>query len=73
MLAEPVVLEGKFVRLEPMTKSHVEALAEVGLEESLWKWIPTQCKNREDMENYVRLALSDQERGIALPYRRRKQ
>ena len=51
-----------------MTESHVEALVEVGLEESLWKWIPTQCKTREDMENYVRLALSDQERGIALPF-----
>jgi len=68
MHVQPVVLEGKFVRLEPMTESHVEALVEVGLEESLWKWIPTQCKTRKDMENYVRLALSDQERGIALPF-----
>jgi RimJ/RimL family protein N-acetyltransferase len=68
MHVQPFVLEGKFVRLEPMTESHVEALVEVGFEESLWKWIPTQCKTREDMENYVRLALSDQERGIALPF-----
>jgi len=68
MLVEPVILEGKFVKLEPMQLEHVDALAEVGLEESLWKWIPTQCKTREDMENYVRLALSDQERGIALPF-----
>jgi len=68
MLVEPMILEGKFVKLEPMQLEHVDALAEVGLEESLWKWIPTQCKTREDMENYVRLALSDQERGIALPF-----
>ena len=68
MIVEPVVLEGKFVRLEPMRVEHVDALAEVGLEESLWKWIPTQCKTREDMENYVRLALRDQKCGIALPF-----
>jgi N-acetyltransferase len=56
------------VRLEPMLESHVDALAEVGLEESLWKWIPTACVTLDDMEAYVRSALTDQERDIALPF-----
>lgn len=68
MLVEPVVLEGKVVRLEPMRVEHVDALAEVGLEESLWKWIPTACVTREDMETYVQSALDDQKRGVALPF-----
>ena len=68
MIVEPVVLEGKVVRLEPMWEEHLDALTEVGLEESLWRWVPTACETREDMAKYVRLALADQERGFALPF-----
>lgn len=68
MIVEPLVLEGKVVTLEPMAVEHVDALAEVGLEESLWTWIPTVCSTREDMEAYLELALRDQLRGIALPF-----
>ena len=67
MIVEPVVLEGKTVRLEPMAESHVDALTAVGLEESLWRWIPTACSSHDDIEEYVRSALADQERGVALP------
>lgn len=68
MIVEPVVLEGKVVRLEPMSETHSVGLAAVGLEESLWKWIPTACATREDMAKYVRMGLDDQERGVALPF-----
>lgn len=68
MIVEPVILEGKIVRLEPMRESHLEELTAVGLEESLWKWIPTACATREDMAAYVRTALDDQARGFALPF-----
>ena len=36
MKVEPVVLEGEFVRLEPMRVDHLPALVKVGLEDSLW-------------------------------------
>src|SRR5215468_7083351 len=68
MNVEPVVLEGKFVKLEPMKSEHVDALAAVGLEESLWKWIPEPRSTREDIEDYVTSALDDQARGMALPF-----
>ena len=68
MKVEPVILEGRHVRLEPMRAEHIDALCEVGLEESLWRWIPTACRTAEDIEKYVLLALDEQKRGVALPF-----
>lgn len=68
MLIEPVVLEGEFVRLEPMRFDHLPALTEVGLEESLWKWTTDQIKEAADLEKYVRDALAAQAAGDALPF-----
>lgn len=68
MKVEPIVLNGKFVRLDPLGIEHVEALCEVGLVESLWRWIPTVCKSHEDMRRYVETALDEQARGISLPF-----
>jgi len=68
MKVEPVILEGRHVRLEPMRAEHIDVLCEVGLEESLWRWIPTACRTAEDIEKYVLLALDEQKRGVALPF-----
>jgi N-acetyltransferase len=35
----PVTLEGKIVRLEPMTTAHVEGLSVAGRDESIWKYM----------------------------------
>ena len=37
MVIAPVILEARHVRLEPLTLEHVAGLAEVGLDEDLWK------------------------------------
>ena len=68
MKVEPVVLEGEFVRLEPMRVDHLPALTKVGLEPSLWKWTIADIKTDADMERYVRTALADQMLGTALPF-----
>ncbi len=64
----PVLLEGAHVRLEPLKLDHLDALCEVGLDEELWRWIPIQVRTREEMLDYIRLALDLQERGSALPF-----
>jgi RimJ/RimL family protein N-acetyltransferase len=64
----PVVLEGRDVRLEPLTEGHLDALCEVGIDEDLWRWIPTQVRSREDMLGYIRTALQWQADGTALPF-----
>jgi N-acetyltransferase len=68
MKIKPVVLEGKFVRLEPMRIEHTDALSECAFDESLWQWTPTKVKDRSDLEDYINSALADQERGVSLPF-----
>src|SRR5258708_5018278 len=68
MKVEPIVLEGEFVRLEPMEASHLDALWAAGSDEALWRLIPTNIASRDDMRKYIETALSDRDRGIALPF-----
>jgi N-acetyltransferase len=68
MKVEPVVLEGAYVRLEPLSRSHHPGLCEVGLVEQLWRWIPTQVTTPEEMTAYIETALNEQEAGVSLPF-----
>jgi len=68
MKVEPVVLEGAQVRLEPLSRAHLPRLCEVGLEEELWRWIPTPLRTAADMSAYVELALKEQADGTSLPF-----
>ncbi|MEP6789123.1 MAG: GNAT family protein [Acidobacteriota bacterium] len=68
MNVEPVVLEGEFVRLEPMRADHLPPLCEVGLDPALWKWVPTTIIDENAMSVYVHTAIEDQRKGVALPF-----
>jgi N-acetyltransferase len=68
MTVVPVTLEGRHVRLEPLTKVHLVGLATVGLDEELWRWIPTQVRTAGEMAAYIETALEEQERGMSLPF-----
>ncbi len=68
MIVEPVTLAGEHVQLEPMLEAHHAALAEVGLDEDLWKWIPVPVRTPEEMKAYVDAALAEQARGASLPF-----
>ena len=68
MKVEPVVLEGKFVRLEPLRVDHLPALCEVGMDESIWKWTNNIVNDESDIERYVLDALAMQDQGIAVPF-----
>jgi RimJ/RimL family protein N-acetyltransferase len=68
MIVTPVTLEGRHVRLEPLAMTHLAGLAEVGLDEELWRWIPTAVRTKDEMAAYIETALKEQERGISLPF-----
>jgi RimJ/RimL family protein N-acetyltransferase len=68
MIVAPVTLEGKHVRLEPLAMAHLAGLAEIGLDEELWQWIPVPVRTREDLAAYIETALDEQRRGISLPF-----
>ena len=68
MVIAPVILQGRHVRLEPLTPEHAAGLAEVGLDDDLWKWIPTPVRTPEEMSAYVHAALQEQAAGFTLPF-----
>ena len=62
------VLEGKFVRLEPLTTDHIPALAKVAFDPDLWQLTTTRIANHDDLRTYVDDALALQGAGTALPF-----
>jgi len=64
---EPV-LEGRHVRLEPLTLGHHAALCEVGFDEALWRWIPIKVSTPEGMRAYIETALSGKAAGHMFPF-----
>jgi len=68
MALSPVMLQGEHVRLEPLAKAHLAALAEAGLDEELWRWIPVPVRTVDEMAAYVETALGEQKRGVSLPF-----
>jgi RimJ/RimL family protein N-acetyltransferase len=65
---QPIALEGAHVQLQPLSESHLDALCEVGLDPELWKWIPIQVLDRDQMLRYIQSALSDQQKGMSIPF-----
>src|SRR5512136_2121988 len=68
MVIEPVTLQGKYVRLEPLKMDHLDPLWSIGQDPELWKLAPYQIDSGEKMRTYIRAALDGQELGIALPF-----
>jgi RimJ/RimL family protein N-acetyltransferase len=68
MKIEPVTLQGRVVRLEPLALAHVPGLARVGLDPELWRWIPTQVADAAQMQAWVQTALEEQAAGNSLPF-----
>ena len=68
MKAEPVVLQGRVVRLEPLTSQHLAALCEIGLDPDIWRWTPMQVRDQDDMREYIETALRGQAEGTVLPF-----
>ena len=64
----PVTLTGRFVRLEPLTREHTDALATFAYDPSLWAWTPTQALDRTGLEAWVEEALAGERNGSGLPF-----
>lgn len=68
MKLDPVTLEGRHVRLVPMTREHVPALWRAGSDPELWRLTMAQVASEDDMRRYVEAALAAQAKGTALPF-----
>jgi RimJ/RimL family protein N-acetyltransferase len=65
---QPVVLEGRGMRLEPLTEGHHEALAAAACEGRLWELWFTAIPPPDGMQAYVADALKGQRDGHMLPW-----
>jgi RimJ/RimL family protein N-acetyltransferase len=68
MNIEPVIFEGRYVRLEPLSLDHYERLCEVGLDADLWRWTATLIRTPDEMRGYIQTALDWHAAGTALPF-----
>jgi N-acetyltransferase len=65
---EPVTLEGRLVRLEPLRRDHHAALCAAGLDPELWRWTAGHVDTAEEMRAYIERALARQAEGSVLPF-----
>jgi RimJ/RimL family protein N-acetyltransferase len=65
---QPVTLEGRIVRLEPLTLEHVPGLAEVGLDESLWRWTLARPHSEADLREWAASTIAARDAGAELPF-----
>jgi RimJ/RimL family protein N-acetyltransferase len=65
---EPVTLEGRRVRLEPLSLDHVAGLAEVALDPALWQWTLARPTTVDELRAWAEAALAGRETGSELPF-----
>jgi N-acetyltransferase len=65
---DPVTLDGRYVRLEPLTADHVAALLDVATGPRETFALTNVPSNEASMRQYVATALADREAGRALPF-----
>ena len=68
MLTEPIVLEGRFIRLLPLSVDHHAQLCAIGLEPALWQYTTIRVQTPDEMLRYIEKALDSQATGTALPF-----
>ena len=65
---EPAVLEGRGIRLEPLSLDHEPGLGHAAADGSLWELWFTSVPRRDGMRRYIEDALEGQREGHMLPW-----
>jgi N-acetyltransferase len=65
---DPVTLEGRLVRLEPMSPRHLDGLAQVALDPGLWQWTLARPTDRGGLEAWMSTAMANAAAGSELPF-----
>jgi RimJ/RimL family protein N-acetyltransferase len=66
--AVPVTLVGRRVRLEPLSASHLDDLALVGLDPAIWTWTIARPADREGLRAWLDAALANAATGHEMPF-----
>jgi RimJ/RimL family protein N-acetyltransferase len=68
MVIAPVTLEGRMVRLEPLTLDHLDGLTRSGLQPGVFRWFLDPVDTPEQMRAWIDTALDGQAGGSELPF-----
>ena len=69
MDVKPVTLTGRYVHLEPLTEAHVAGLAAIGIDDSIWQYMPYGFIRSEDgIRQWVRALLAYAAQGTDVPF-----
>ncbi len=69
MDVKPVTLTGRYARLEPLAEEHVPGLASIGMEDSIWQYMPYGfMKSEDDIRGWVREMLERASEGADVPF-----
>jgi RimJ/RimL family protein N-acetyltransferase len=64
----PVTLEGRIVRMEPLSLDHVPRLAEVALDPAIWRWTIARPRSEADLRDWAETAIRNREAGTEYPF-----
>jgi N-acetyltransferase len=66
---DPVILTGRYVRLEPLSEAHIPGLAEVGVGQNFWNFMLYGDMNTDaDIRNWVSDIIGRSQRGTDIPF-----
>jgi len=68
MNVEPITLEGRWVRLEPLAQHHAADLAEAARDEEIWRYMPAKLTTIGQIEHWITETLALQATGAVLPF-----
>ena len=66
---QPILLEGKHVRLEPLSLTHAPGLFTASQDETIWRWLPAPMfPSVAAVEAWIADALKEQSTGAVVPF-----
>jgi RimJ/RimL family protein N-acetyltransferase len=64
----PVALEGRMVRLEPITEAHLDGLAGIAFDPSIWRWTLARPTDVAGLKTWLDAAVANLRAGTELPF-----
>lgn len=65
---QPVTLEGRLVRLEPLAERHLAGLAEVAFDPAIWRWTVARPTELGELGGWLEAALRNRVSGLEEPF-----
>jgi RimJ/RimL family protein N-acetyltransferase len=65
---QPVTLEGRIVRLEPLGLGHLDDLVDVAFDGDIWRWTVARPTSRDDIRAWIEAAVATREAGTEMAF-----